>query len=46
MKVVSDFKKGMKVRYVPMHAAGDLNHKDCQNGVVSSTNVTLGVRQV
>lgn len=34
----SDFKKGMFVRYVPTHADGDVNHKDCQNGVVSSVN--------
>ena len=35
---VSDFKHGDKVRYVPSHAHGDAKHKDCQNGVVSSTN--------
>ena len=34
----SDFKKGMKVRYVPTHANGDTKHKDCENGVVSSVN--------
>ena len=33
-----DFSKGDHVRYVPRHADGDQNHKDCQNGVVSSTN--------
>ena len=33
-----DYKKGDKVRYVPNHANGDVHHKDCQNGVVSSTN--------
>ncbi len=33
-----DFKKGERVRYVPAHAFGDVNHKDCQDGVVSSTN--------
>ena len=33
-----DFKRGDKVRYVPNHANGDVHHKDCQNGVVSSTN--------
>ena len=36
--VTDDFKKGMLVRYVPTHAHGDVNHPDCQNGVVSSTN--------
>lgn len=34
----SDFKKGDKVRYIPYHAYGDKNHKDCEDGVVSSTN--------
>ena len=34
----SDFKKGMKVRYVPKHAHGDTKHKHCENGVVSSVN--------
>jgi len=37
-KMVEDFSKGDKVRYVPRHASGDVNHEDCQNGVVSSTN--------
>ena len=32
------FKKGTLVRYVPNHANGDYHHKDCQDGVVSSTN--------
>lgn len=32
------FKKGMRVRFVPTHAHGDPEHKDCQDGVVSSTN--------
>lgn len=32
------FRKGMRVRYIPRHAHGDPNHKDCQDGVVSSTN--------
>lgn len=35
---LSEFKKGMRVRYVPSHAYRDFRHKDCQNGVVSSTN--------
>lgn len=34
----SDFKKGDKVRYVPRHVKGDYHHRDCENGVVSSTN--------
>jgi hypothetical protein len=37
-KKTSDFKKGQRVRYVPRHAEGDENHKDCQEGAVSSTN--------
>ena len=35
---LADFKKGIRVRYVPSHAHGDVSHKDCQNGVVSSVN--------
>ena len=35
---ISDFKKGDKVKYIPTHANGDRKHKDCENGVVSSTN--------
>lgn len=27
---------GRDVRYVPAHAKGDPNHKDCENGKVSS----------
>jgi len=30
------FKQGDEVRYVPNHAEGDLNHKDCENGTVTS----------
>ncbi len=29
-----DFKEGMNVRYVPTHAEGDINHEDCENGIV------------
>ncbi len=36
MKSLSDFTVGQHVRYVPYHAHGDLNHPDCENGVVSS----------
>jgi len=34
----TDFKKGDQVLYVPYHAHGNRQHKDCQKGVVSSTN--------
>ena len=34
----SDFKKGDHVTYIPNHAFRNMNHKDCQDGVVSSTN--------
>ncbi len=37
---VEDFKKGMRVKYAPNHAEGDVHHKDCRDGVVSSTNDT------
>jgi len=33
-----DFDHGDKVRYIPFHAYGDVKHKDCENGVVSSVN--------
>ncbi|TXH13233.1 MAG: hypothetical protein E6R03_11585 [Hyphomicrobiaceae bacterium] len=32
----SDFKPGQSVMYVPMHAFGDIRHKDVEIGVVSS----------
>jgi len=32
------FKKGDLVTYIPTHACGDKNHKDCENGVVFSEN--------
>lgn len=35
---LTDFKKGDLVRYIPFHANGDPKHKNCENGVVSSTN--------
>lgn len=35
----TDYKKGDRVRYIPPpHAQEDIDHKDCQNGVVSSIN--------
>lgn len=35
---VSDLKERMRVRYVPSHAKGDVYHKDCEDGTVSSWN--------
>jgi hypothetical protein len=35
---LTDFKTGDRVRYVPYHAHGDLGHKDCENGRVTSVN--------
>jgi hypothetical protein len=35
---MGDFIKGMRVRYIPHHAYGNIHHPDCQCGVVSSTN--------
>lgn len=32
------FSEGDCVRYIPMHAHGDPEHEDCENGVVTSTN--------
>ena len=36
-----DFKVGQAVIYVPYHAHDDLNHEDCEHGVVSSMNDTF-----
>ena len=36
----NEFKKGMKVIYIPTHADGNINHSDVEFGVVSSTNNT------
>lgn len=33
-----DFKRDDRVRYVPYHAHNDVTHKDCENGIVTSTN--------
>ncbi len=30
------FKKGQRVRYIPMHAHGDREHQDCKDGVVKA----------
>ena len=37
MKTI-DFKSGENVRYIPNHADNNPNHKDCENGIVSSIN--------
>ena len=36
--ILSDCKKGMRVRYIPSHAKGVRTHPDCKSGVVSSVN--------
>jgi hypothetical protein len=33
-----DYKKGDMVLYVPPHAAHNVRHPDCEEGVVSSSN--------
>lgn len=38
---LKDFKPEMEVRYIPRHAYGDINHKDCENGIVSSIGKTV-----
>lgn len=35
---LEDIKPQMRVAYIPMHASGDVNHKDVERGIVSSTN--------
>jgi hypothetical protein len=37
----SRFENGMRVVYVPSHVHGDVEHKDCETGLVSSTNDTF-----
>ena len=37
-KLTSYFKHGMRVLYVPNHADGNVDHQDCERGVVSSVN--------
>lgn len=34
----SDFSSGDTALYIPGHANGNTKHKDCQEGIVSSTN--------
>lgn len=36
--MTSNFKKGQRVKYIPRHANGDENHKDCETGTVSFIN--------
>lgn len=33
-----EFKHGDHVLYIPTHAHGNINHKDCERGVVSSVS--------
>ncbi len=35
-RLLIGFKRGDRVVYIPMHADGDRNHKDCEHGIVSS----------
>ncbi len=35
---VNDFAIGDRVRYVPVHAHGDIHHPDCQDGRVEDKN--------
>lgn len=35
---LTDIKPQMRVAYVPMHAHGDMKHKDVEHGTVSSKN--------
>jgi hypothetical protein len=37
---LSAYNAGDMVRYVPYHAHGDIRHKDCENGRVTSRNDT------
>ncbi|MFA5132823.1 MAG: hypothetical protein WC444_05880 [Candidatus Paceibacterota bacterium] len=34
----SDFEPGLSVIYIPHHAKGDKLHKDCERGIITSTN--------
>jgi hypothetical protein len=29
---------GRKIKYIPYHAFGDINHKDCEEGTITSFN--------
>ena len=35
---IKDFNSGDSVRYIPKHAKGNINHPECENGIVTSTN--------
>ena len=35
---ISKFKMYQRVKYIPLHANGDINHEDCSIGFVNSTN--------
>lgn len=37
-KLVTQDDIGSAVTYIPNHAKGDVNHKDCERGVLSSFN--------
>lgn len=37
-RMSEDFRAGERVHYVPYHANGDIRHRDCENGIVTSTN--------
>lgn len=35
------FESGQRVRYVPNHANGNINHEECEDGVVSSVSAAF-----
>jgi hypothetical protein len=37
-KYLRKYARGNWVRYIPGHAKGDMHHKDCEDGVVSSVS--------
>ena len=39
-ELAARFPAGKHVRYVPYHAEGDIQHPDCENGIVSSVRGT------
>ena len=44
LMTISDFKFGDVVIYVPGHALGDKNHRDCEQGMVSSVGNSVFVK--
>jgi len=36
MAKIEELKRGTQIIYVPMHAKGDLDHPDCEEGFVTS----------